>query len=228
MSEIVEGFLKAIELIVTLNPEVLEITVRTLMISGASTLLASLIFIPIGSLIHFHNFYGKRSLISIIQTLFALPTVVIGLFVFLIFSRSGPLGFFGVFFTPTGMVIGQVILIAPIMTGFTISAMSGVDKEIRDTIVSLGATGSQSIIAVIKEARYAILTTVIAGFGRAISEVGCAMMVGGNIRGFTRVLTTTIALETSMGDIELSIALAIILFSLVLIINILFNRIQQK
>jgi len=228
MNEIIDGFVKAIELIVTLDPEVIDITLRTLRISGTSMLITSLIFIPLGSYIHFHEFRGKRGLINIIQTLFALPTVLVGLLVFLLLSRSGPLGFLGLFFTPGGMVIGQVILISPIMMGLTISALSGVDKTIRDTIVSLGATEFQAIHANIKEARYAILAAVVTGYGRAISEVGAAMMIGGNIRGVTRVLTTTIALETSMGNIELSLALGIILLSLALVINILLNRMQQQ
>jgi tungstate transport system permease protein len=228
MNEIIEGFIKAIELIVTLDPEVIDITLRTLRISGTSMLITSLIFIPLGSYIHFHEFRGKRGLINIIQTLFALPTVLVGLLVFLLLSRAGPLGFLGFFFTPAGMVIGQVILIAPIMMGLTISALSGVDKTIRDTIVSLGATEFQAIRANIKEARYAILAAVVTGYGRAISEVGAATMIGGNIRGVTRVLTTTIALETSMGNIELSLALGIILLSLALVINIALNRMQQR
>lgn len=228
MNEIINGLIKAIELIVTLDPEVIDITLRTLRISITSMLITSIIFIPLGSFIHFHEFWGKRGVISIIQTLFALPTVVVGLLVFLLLSRSGPLGFFGLFFTPTGMVIGQVILISPIMTGLTLSAMSGVDKTIRDTIVSLGATEFQAILATIKEARYAILAAVVTGYGRAISEIGAAMMIGGNIRGHTRVLTTAIALETSMGNIEFSLALGIILMSLAFVINILLNRIQQR
>ena len=227
MNEFVEGFITAIQLIITLNPEVVDITLRTLRISLSALLIGTFLFIPVGSLIHFHEFWGKRSLINIIQTLYALPTVVVGLFVFLFLSRSGPLGFFGLFFTPTGMVIGQILLIAPIMTGLTISALSGVGKSIRETIISLGATESQAIITNIKEARFAILAAVITGFGRVISEVGAAMMIGGNIRGYTRVLTTTIALETSMGNIELSLALGIILLSLALIINIGLNWIQQ-
>lgn len=227
MNEIIEGLITAVKLILTLNPEVVDITLWTLRISLSSLLIGSLIFIPIGSLIHFHEFWGKRGLINIIQTLYALPTVVVGLLVFLLLSRSGPLGFFGLFFTPTGMIIGQVILIAPIMTGLTIAALSGVGQSIRDTIISLGATEWQAIGATIKEARFAILAAVITGFGRVISEVGAAMMIGGNIRGYTRVLTTTIALETSMGNIELSIALGIILLSLALIINIGLNWIQQ-
>jgi tungstate transport system permease protein len=228
MSEIVDGLITAVKLIITLNPEVVDITLRTLRISLSALLIGTLLFIPLGSLIHFREFRGKRVLINIIQTLYALPTVVIGLLVFLLLSRSGPLGFLGLFFTPTGMVLGQVLLIAPIMIGLTISALSGVGKSIRDTIVSLGATEMQAIVANLKEARFAILAAVITGFGRAISEVGAAMMIGGNIRGYTRVLTTTIALETSMGNIELSLALGIILISLALIINIGLNWIQQR
>ncbi len=228
MNEIINGLIKAIELIVTLDPEVMDITLLTLRISIASMLITSLIFVPTGSFIHFHEFRGKRWLINIIQTLFALPTVVVGLLVFLLLSRAGPLGFLGFFFTPAGMVIGQVILIAPIMTGLTISALSGVDKTIRDTIVSLGATEFQAISATIKETRYAILAAVITGYSRAISEVGAAMMIGGNIRGYTRVLTTAIALETSMGNIEFSLALGIILMSLAFVINIILNRVQQR
>lgn len=228
MDEIAAGFIKAIELIVTLDPEVMEITLRTLKISLTSTFLAALIFMPIGSIIHFNNFRGKRILINIIQTLFALPTVIVGLFVFLMLSRSGPFGFLNLFFTPAGMVIAQVILIAPIITGLTISALSNVERDIKDTIISLGATQFQLITSVIREERYAIFATILVGFGRTISEVGCAMMVGGNIRGFTRVLTTAIALETSIGYIELSIALGIILLSLALIINIAFSTIQQR
>ena len=227
MNEFVEGLITAIKLIITLNPEVVDITLRTLRISLSALLIGTFLFIPVGSLIHFHEFWGKRSLINIIQTLYALPTVVVGLLVFLFLSRSGPLGFLGLFFTPSGMVIGQILLIAPIMTGLTISALSGVGRSIRETIISLGATESQAIIANIKEARFAILAAVITGFGRVISEVGAAMMIGGNIRGYTRVLTTTIALETSMGNIELSLALGIILLSLALIINIGLNWIQQ-
>jgi tungstate transport system permease protein len=228
MSEIVDGLITAVKLIVTLNPEVVDITLRTLRISLSALLIGTLLFIPLGSLIHFHEFRGKRGLINVIQTLYALPTVVIGLLVFLLLSRAGPLGFLGLFFTPMGMVLGQVLLIAPIMTGLTISALSGVGRSIRDTIVSLGATERQAIVANLKEARFAILAAVITGFGRAISEVGAAMMIGGNIRGYTRVLTTTIALETSMGNIELSLALGIILISLALIINIGLNWIQQR
>ncbi|MBT9163330.1 MAG: Tungstate uptake system permease protein TupB [Chloroflexi bacterium] len=228
MNEITTGFLKAIELIVTLDPEVMEIAGRSLAISMTATLLAALGCIPLGGLVHFHDFTGKRILINIIQTLYSLPTVTVGLFVFLLLSRAGPLGAFGLLFTPTGMIIGQMILISPIMTGFTISALSAIGSQIKDTAISLGASNLQAILIIIREARFAILAAVILGFGRAISEVGIAIMIGGNIRGFTRVFTTAMALETARGNIELSMALGIILMSLALVVNLLLNRIQQR
>lgn len=228
MTEIWHGFVKAIELIVSLDSEVLGIAGRSLMISVTATVLASLICTPLASLIHFHRFPGKRLLINIIQTLFSLPTVVVGLFVFVLFSRAGPIGGLNIMFTPTLMIIGQAILITPILLGLIISALSGVDKAMVDTAISLGASSSQVALAVIKEARYAVTAAVIIGFGRAISEVGLAIMVGGNIKGFTRVLTTAISLETSKGELELSIALGIILLSIALIVNLALNRIQQR
>jgi len=226
--EIWQAFTKAIELIVSLDPEVMEIAGRSLRISLTSALLASLICMPIASLIHFHNFWGKRILINIIQTFYSIPTVCIGLFAFVLFSRAGPLGGTNLLFTPTIMVIGQMILITPILLGLTISALSGVDKAIRDTALSLGASNFQTMIAILREARYAVVAAVTMGFGRAISEVGIALMVGGNIKGFTRVITTAISLETSKGELELSMALGIILLGLALIVNIALNRIQQR
>lgn len=228
MVEIWHAFVKAIELIVTLDPEVTEIAGRSLAISITSTLLASLLCLPLASLIHFYNFWGKRVLINLIQTFFSIPTVVIGLFVFVFFSRAGPLGWANLLFTPVAMVIGQTMLITPILLGLTISALSGVDRAIRDTALSLGASNFQTMVTIVREARYAVVATVTMGFGRAISEVGIALMVGGNIRGFTRVLTTAISLETSKGELELSMALGIILLSLALIVNIALNRIQQR
>ena len=228
MDEMWLGFLKAIELIVSLDPEVMEVAGRSLRISGTAALLASLICIPAASFIHFHNFPGKRALINIIQTLFSVPTVVIGLFVFVFLSRAGPLGTLQLLFTPTAMIIGQMILVTPILLGLTISALSGVDKTVRDTALSLGASDFQTIMVILREARYAVVAALIMGFGRAISEVGCALMIGGNIRGFTRIITTAISLETSKGELELAIALGIILLSLSLIVNVALNRIQQR
>ncbi len=228
MTEIWDGLTKAIELLISLDPEVMEVVGRSLGISGTACLLASLICLPLGSLIHFHHFRGKRALINIIQTLFSVPTVLVGLLILVLFSRAGPLGEFGILFTPPVMVIGQMILIIPLLLGLTISALSGVSREIVDTATSLGASGFQAVLLVLKEARYAVLAAVIMGFGRAISEVGCALMVGGNIRGATRVITTSIALETSKGELALAIALGIILLFLALIINIVLNRLQQR
>ncbi|MFC1980844.1 ABC transporter permease [Chloroflexota bacterium] len=228
MTEIWHGLVKAIELIVSLDPEVMEIAGRSLRISVTSAILASLIFIPVAGLIHFQSFPGKRVLINLVQTFFSIPTVAIGLFVFVLFSQAGPLGGFNLLFTPAVMVLGQMILLAPILLGLAISAFSGVDKAILDTARSLGASGFQAAVVVLKEARFAVMAAIIMGFGRAISEVGIAIMVGGNIKGFTRVITTAISLETSRGDLELSIALGIILIFIALVINIVLNRIQQR
>jgi tungstate transport system permease protein len=228
LDEISAGFIRAIQLIVTLDPQVVEITARSLSISLTSILIASLIDIPIGGIIQFHDFRGKRALINLIQTFYSLPTVTVGLLVFLLLSRSGPLGSLGLLFSPGGMIIGQTILITPIMIGLTISALGGVNVQIKETAVSLGATDFQVIFTIMKEAKAAVIAAILLGFGRALSEVGVAMMIGGNIRGYTRVLTTAISLETSMGDLELSMALGIILISISLAVNLLLNRIQGR
>ncbi len=227
MDEIITGITQAFNLIVTLNPEVLHIAALSVYISLMATILAACISIPLGGLIHFREFRGKRTLKMIIQTLYSVPTVVVGLLLYLLLSRSGPLGFFGLLFTPEGMILGQTVLIIPITTGLVISALSGVDRNISDTLVSLGATEFQSIAQIVKEARLAILSAVILAFGRAISEVGVAMMIGGNIAGQTRVLTTAIALQTGMGDFGFSIALGIILLVIALVIVVAMNLITS-
>ncbi|OPX62333.1 ABC transporter permease [Methanoregula sp. PtaB.Bin085] len=227
MDEITQGIAQAFDLIVTLNPDMLEIAALSLYISLSATIIAAIIAIPAGGLIHFHEFRGKQALIVIIQTLYSVPTVVVGLFLYLLISKSGPLGVLGLLFTPQGMILGQTVLIVPIMLGLVISALSGIDKSISDTLVSLGATSFQKILEILKEARYAILSAVVLGFGRAIAEVGVAMMIGGNIRGHTRVLTTAITLETGMGDFGLSIALGIILLSVALVVVIVLNIITS-
>jgi tungstate transport system permease protein len=228
LTEIWQGLVRAVELIVTLDPEVMEIAGRSLRIAITSALVGSLIFIPIASLISFREFPGKRTLINLIQTFYSMPTVVIGLFVFVFVSRKGPLGELELMFTPTAIIIGQVILIAPILLGLTISALSSVDKTLIDTARSLGASSMQITLLVIREARFTVMAAVIMGFGRAISEVGISMMIGGNIRGFTRVITTAISLESSKGDLELALALGIILIFIALVVNIIMNRIQQR
>jgi len=228
LTEIWQGFLRAVELIVSLDPEVIEIAGRSLRISIISTLLASLVCLPLGGLIHFHRFVGKRALVTIIQTLFSVPTVCVGLLVFLLFSRAGPFGGLDIMFTPTVMVIGQMILLIPILVGLTISALSGVSGKIQDTARALGASDRQAIAVILNEARFALVAAVVMGFGRVISEVGLALMVGGNIRGFTRVLTTAIALETQRGALELSLALGIILLLLASMVNLLLGLLQRR
>ena len=219
---------KAVGLIVTFDPEVMQVSGRSLAIAATSCSITALICLPLGSLIHFSSFRGKRLLINIVQTLYSIPTVAVGLFVFVLFSRAGPLGGLDIMFTPTVMVIGQIFLVTPVMLGLTISALQGVDKSISETALSLGASRIQAAVLTLKHARYAVLTSVIMGFGRAVSEVGLALMVGGNIKGFTRTLTTAISLESSKGDIELSLALGMILILIALVINLSLNRLQQR
>jgi tungstate transport system permease protein len=233
MYEIIEGFLEAARLIVTLDPDVIAISVRSIIISLTATVLASLVAVPLGAAIYFGTFPGRKSLINLIQTLYSLPTVVVGLLIFLLISRVGPFGFMRLLFTPTAMVIAQTILVLPIMTGLTISALSGVDPVIRDTLRSLGATRLQFLANIMREAKFALLATVAIGFGRAISEVGAAILVGGNIMASsfassTRVLTTAISLETSMGNISESIALGIILLAIALAVNLVITTIQHR
>ncbi|NMA10686.1 Sulfate transport system permease protein CysT [Methanoculleus chikugoensis] len=233
MYEIVEGFLEAIRLIVTLDPDVMAIAARSIAISLTATIVASLIAVPLGAAINFGTFPGRKSLINLIQTLYSLPTVIVGLLIFLLISRVGPFGFMRLLFTPTAMIIAQTVLILPIMTGLTISALSGVDPVIRDTLRSLGATRLQFLVNILKEARFAILATVAVGFGRAISEVGAAILVGGNIAASsfassTRVLTTAISLETSMGNISQSIALGLVLLAIALGVNLAITTVQHR
>lgn len=228
MNALWQALLRAVELIVTRDPEVIGITVRSLWIAATSTTIASVICIPLAGLIQFHRFPGKRLLINLIQTFYSLPTVCIGLFVFVFISRAGPLGSFGLMFTPTAIIVGQVILIAPILLGLTFSALTGIDSSIKESALSLGANRLQVIWTIIKEARFSVVAAVIMGFGRAVSEVGAAIILGGNIRGFTRVLTTAISLETQKGELAFALALGIILICLSLVVNITMNLIQQR
>lgn len=228
MTELWQGLLKAIQLIASLDPEVMEITGRSLALAATSSAIATAVCLPMGSLINFNRFVGKRALINVVQTSYSIPTVAIGLFVFVLISGAGPLGGEGVLFTPVAIVMGQALLIIPIILGLTISALRGVDRALHETAISMGANRYQAAGIIIREARFAILTAVIMGFGRAISEVGISLMVGGNIKGFTRTITTAISLETSKGDIELSLALGMILIFLALVVNIMLNRLQQR
>ena len=221
MGQLWDASVEAVRLLVSFDHGVYEIAWRALWIallsSGISFFLISL---PLGSLIHFNNFPGKTLLITLIKTLFSLPTVAVGLIVFVIFSHSGPLGTFDLMFTPKIMVIGQTILVTPVMLGLVISALSGVDKAVPETATALGASRFQSSLVTIKEAQFAIVTALVMGFGRAISEVGVSLMVGGNIAGYTRTLTTAISLETAKGEIEFSLALGFILIFIAVVVNL--------
>lgn len=228
MSELWDAIKEAIHLIISLDPEVLDIAWRSVRLALTSCAISALLCLPLGSLIHFRQFRGKRWLLTTIQTMFALPTVSIGLIVYITFSRSGPLGGFEIFLTPTAIVIGQIILISPIMLGLIISALSGVDKAIPETAISLGASRYQMVIATFREARYAIIAAIIMGFGRAFTEVGISMMVGGNINGWTRTLTTAMTMEVGMGNDEMALALGFILLAIALVINIALYRLQYN
>ena len=228
MTDLIAAFFTAFTLITTFNSEVWDITIRTMEITFSSVLISTIIALPLGTAITFHDFRGKKPLISVIQTLYALPTVIVGLLCYMLLSRTGPLGSLGFLFTPNGMIFGQTILVIPIMTGLTIAALQGVHPTITDTIRSLGATRMQFLISHLREARYIILAAVVVGFSRAISEVGAAIMIGGNIKDHTRVLTTAISLQTSMGNFELSLALGIILLAIALVINLIMGTLQQR
>ena len=227
MGEISDGFIEAVTLIVTLNPEILEIAGRSLYVSVAATLVAALVAIPLGALIYYYDFRGKRAVINIVQTLYALPTVIVGLLVYLLVSYSGPLGSLNLLYTTNAMIIAQVILVSPLIIGFTVAGLKGLDKEMKYTTLALNARAYRALLTLVREAKFAILSAVVLAFGRAIAEVGAVMMVGGNIRHFTRTLTTAITLNTSMGDFAMSIALGIILLTIALIVNFCVNILQH-
>ncbi len=228
MREFFEGIIKAIELIISFDREIIEISWRSLWISGLACFISSVFCIPIGFLLHFYKIPAKGAFLNIIQTLYALPTVLVGLFLYLLLSKEGLLGEFNLLFTPWAMVIGQAIIVSPIIIGLTISSLSKVGKEIYETALAIGASDFQALLQVLKEVKFSLISSLLLGFGRAISEVGCAIMVGGNIKGYTRVLTTAISLETGKGNIELSIALGIILLGIALLVNVFLNLLQGR
>jgi len=225
---IIEGIQKALQLIFSLDREIINIVLLSLRVSLTAIILASFLGIPLGFLMAVKDYWGKRFSIALVNTLLALPTVVIGLIVYSLISRRGPLGVFSLLYSPSAMIIGQFILAIPIIIALTHSAVQGVDKRIRNTALTLGATETQSAWTVIKEARYAVLAAVIIGFGRVIAEVGAAMMLGGNIKGSTRIMTTAIALETAKGEFGFAIALGIILLLIALVANILLHYFQSR
>jgi len=228
MNSMMEGFLKAFSLIYNLDQELLGIILLSLKVSGTALIISSIIGVPAGSVIGLKKFPGRGFIITLLNTFMGLPPVVVGLFVYLLLSRSGPLGFMGLLYTPSAMVAAQTILALPIVASLCHSAIVTVDPIIGQAAITLGATPYQKAITIIKEARYGILSSIIAGFGRAMAEVGAILIVGGNIAGYTRVMTTTIALETDKGNFELALALGVILLIISLLINIALHLIQRK
>jgi tungstate transport system permease protein len=228
MKFLLDSFYSALLLLWSIDPALVEIVSVSLKVSSSSTLIASLVGVPAGFLIAFREFPGKRLLITILNTLLALPTVVVGLFVYAFITRRGILGVLDLLYTQKAMIIGQVILIVPIVTVFTISAISRIDERYRKTAMTLGANALQTAWVIIREARFAIMAAVIAAFGRVIAEVGISMMLGGNAKGFTRTMTTAMALEYDKGEFVLGVALGIVLLTISFGLNIFFNYIQGR
>jgi len=222
--DVLGGIAKAFELIVTGDPELYGIVSRSLIFSGTAVILAILWGIPLSMLIALNDFRGKTIIKTVLNTLIGLPTVVLGLLLFLILSRGGPLGFIGLLYTPAAIIIGQAILITPILTSIGVSAIEDVDPEIMNLAKTLGASESQAQIAVLKEAVNGLVLSGIASFNRAIAELGVVLLVGGNIAGGinrTDVLTTAISRYTQRGEIDLAIALGIILMIIIFGINLI-------
>lgn len=228
MNSFIDAFAQAFALIASFDRELRGIIVLSLKVSGTALLIATLIGLPSGALLGFRGFPLRGAVISVMNTFMGLPPVVAGLFVYLLLSRSGPLGFLSLLYTPSAMVIAQSILALPIVTSLCHSAIVSVDPIIRQASLSLGATPFQVSVTVMKEARYGIMSGIIAAFGRVMAEVGAILIVGGNIAGYTRVMTTTIALETDKGNFELALALGIILLLISLAINFSLYGIQRK
>ncbi len=228
MSFLLESFKQAVNLILNLDRELLQIIFLSLKVSGTALLLAIVIGVPLGTFVGLKRFVGREVVITILNTFMGLPPVVVGLFLYLMLSRSGPLGFLTLLYTPTAMIIAQIILAFPIVAALTHSAVVRVPPIIKLASKSLGATSFQTTFTVIKEARYGIMAAVIAALGRVMAEVGAILIVGGNIAGYTRVMTTTIAMETDKGNFELAMALGIVLLLISLIINFCMFLIQKK
>ena len=219
MQDIADAFAAAFGLIVTVDPGLVEIVLRSLAVSAAAVLLASLIGLPLGAAVALFQFPGRRPLAVLLSALMGLPPVVVGLVVYLLLSRSGPLGVFGLLFTPTAMIIAQTILIAPIIAALARQIVEDLWSEYAEQLRSLGTTPGRAVWTLLWDGRFSLVTAVLAGFGRASAEVGAVMIVGGNIDHVTRVMTTTIALETSKGDLPLALGLGLILIALALAIN---------
>jgi len=210
------------------NPDVWEVTLLSIKVSGLATLISLLIGLPVGTLLALSKFPGRSVLLTLVNTGMALPPVVVGLAVAMTLWRSGPLGGLHLIYTPTAIVIAQVIIAAPVVTGLTAAAMQALDPRLRLQLLGLGASRVQMVLSIWREARLPLLAALMAGFGAVISEVGASMMVGGNIRHQTRVLTTAIVLETNKGEFASAIALGILLLLITFLINFVLTWIQQR
>jgi tungstate transport system permease protein len=228
MSYLLEGLRQGVALLLPPEREILQIIALSLAVSGAATVLASLAAVPAALFLALREFRGKRLLVGLLNTAMAVPAVLIGLLVYGLVSRRGPLGTLGLLFTPGAMVLAQALLAFPLITALALAALKGVAREARDLALSLGADRRQLAAAVIRQGRFAFLTAIIAGFSRVIGETGMTLMVGGNIKGQTRVLTTAISLETMKGNFEIGIALGIVLLLAALAINVALQVAQGK
>ena len=220
--------MEAGRLLLTGDPEVIEITLRTLQVSGTATCISVLIGVPIGTVLALARFFGRGFVIALTNFGMGLPPVVVGLATWLSLTRYGPLGFLGILYTPTAMIMAQAVLASPIVAGFTLAAIQSVSPKLRLQMLALGASRLQYLWLLLREARLGILAAVIGGFGGVISEVGASMMVGGNVRGYTRVLTTATVLEVSKGKFELATALSIILLLVAFGITAGLSYLQQR
>ncbi|GAB6272428.1 tungstate transporter permease [Smithella sp. F21] len=228
MELIVQGIIKAFELIISFDPEVMGITWLSLKISGTATFISLFFGVSIGAGVALTDFPGKRIVISLINTGMGLPPVVVGLFVTIMIWRSGPLGFLEILYTPYAMIIAQAIIATPIVMGISLASIQSLPANLRLQILSLGASRLQMAWVLIKESKLPLLAAVMAGFGGVISEVGASIMVGGNIKGYSRVLTTATVMETSKGNFDIAIALGIILLILAFLVNLLLTHVQQR
>ena len=227
MNDIWAGIMQAIQLIIALDADLVEITLRSLQVSLSALVIASTIALPLGTWLAIRRFRFRRATIATLNALMGQPPVVVGLIVYLLLSRSGPFGVLGLLFTPTAMIIAQVIIITPLIASITHQAMRELWAEYHDLLISLNTTNRQRVMTLIWDGRRALLTGALAGFGRAIGEVGAIMIVGGNIDHATRVLTTAIALETGKGDFALALGLGFVLIALALLVNFAIHALSR-
>ena len=225
---ILESFTHAFDLVLTLDKDFFEILLLSMKVSFLSLLLSCLVGLPLGTYLAIKNFWGRDTVLIMFNAMMGLPPVVVGLIVYLLISRSGPFGWLGVLYTPTAMIIAQMILITPIVVSLTAQIIEEINEEYKDLFKSLVISSHKALIACLYDARYSILTVILAGFGRAVSEVGAVIIVGGNIDHLTRVMTTTIALETSKGNLSLAVALGIILLLITLFINLILISLKTR